>query len=269
MVLPALLLIGGIVLSSRVSIPDGFLLACFILGVGLVLVAVGCGILSKRTSAGKAGLIIGSVLLVLWLATLLTMPVLDVEADGQPETITESNFLPPLGTITSGIGAQFTVPAGQVAVFEVVTRRDGETVPVPPHCGYVMASPDAPVVGTFRWSPMPQESLAGGQGRTWSLEIVTDSAGSGYTEALLLPDELNKAVGARILQLGLLAPNEEVVHWGNSDVRDLPADGLIGFRVTVVSHGMKGSGWGGADIDWKNAVPTQSTTRRNLPGVAP
>lgn len=147
MVLPALLLIGGIVLSSRVSIPDGFLLACFILGVGLELVAVGCGIVSKRTSAGKAGLIIGSVLLVLWLATLLTIPVLDVEADRQPETIIESNFLPPLGTITSGIGTQFTVPAGQVAVIEIVTRRDGETVPVPRHCGYIMAPPDAPVAG--------------------------------------------------------------------------------------------------------------------------
>jgi hypothetical protein len=53
------------------------------------------------------------------------------------------------------------------------------------------------------------------------------------------------------------------------DVRDLPANGLIGFRVTVVSHGMKGSGSGLADIDWEKAQSAQSTTRRKLPNVVP
>ena len=89
-VLPALLLIGGIVLSSRVSIPDGFVAACFLLGVGLELVAVGCGIVSRSTKSGKAGLIIGSIALVLWLATLWVIPTRVGMDEHQPESIMES-----------------------------------------------------------------------------------------------------------------------------------------------------------------------------------
>jgi len=81
----------------------------------------------------------------------------------------------------------------------------------------------------FRWKPMPEEDTAGGH-RNWSLKIVTDGGGGGSTEGNLLPDELNDMVGARSLGLGVLEPNEEVVHWGIHDVRDLPSDGLIGFR---------------------------------------
>ncbi len=202
------------------------------------------------------------LLVIAWRGVGLRQP------NSSPSASRVSAAVPPLGTITSGIGAEFTVPAGQVAVFEIVTRRDNETVPVPPHCGYVMAPPDSPVAGTFRWSRKPEEDIAVGRSRKWSLEILTGGGGRGYSETILLPDELNAAVGARGLSLGLLEPNEEAVHWG-TDVNDLPANGLIGLRVTVVAHGMKTGGSGNANIDWKKAQSAQSTTRRKLHSVAP
>lgn len=214
-----------------------------------------------------AGAVVGVLSVFGPLALLLGLTAL-FNGSGRDQSVLQiPASVPLLGKITSGIGAEFTVPAGQVATFEIVTRRDNETEAVLPHCGYVMAPPDSPIAGTFRWSPKSGDVIANG-GRKWSLEIVT-SSGSGYNEAMLLPEELNDAVGARSLGLGVLEPNEETIHWGINDVRDLPAHGLIGLRVTVVAHGMKSGGSGNGHIDWKKAQSAQSTTRRKLSDVAP
>ncbi len=204
--------------------------------------------------------VFGPLLLLLGLFALFEKPA-------TPSVVT-TDSVPPLGTITSGIGAEFTVPAGQVATFEVVTRRDNETVPVPEHCGYVMAPPDKDVKGSFRWSRMSPDATDDNV-QNWSLEILTAGVGRGYTEAALLPEELNKSVGAMSLGLGVLTPNEEVIHWGSADVNNLPANGLIGLRVTVVPHGMNSAASGNAHIDWKRSQSAQSTSRRKLPVAVP
>ena len=269
-VLPALLLIGGIVLSSRVRIPEGFVVVCFILGVGLELIAIGCGISTRSKPSGKARLIIGSIGLVLWLATLATIPTRDSTHDSHPDAISESTLasLPPLGTITNGIGAEFTVPAGQVATFEIVTRRNNETVLIPPHCAYLMASADKPINGQFRWSRVVEEAIAGSHSR-WRIEMRSAGGGGGHSEGTLLPDELNAAVGARGLTLGVLEPSVEIIEWGTADVNNLPANGLIGLRVTVVPHGLPVGGSGTGHIDWKRSRSTESTSRRKLPELSP
>ncbi|MBC7821613.1 MAG: hypothetical protein IAG10_32405, partial [Planctomycetaceae bacterium] len=215
-----------------------------------------------------AGAVVGVLSVFGPLALLLGISALFNPGDREKTVSRVPAAVSPLGNITSGIGAEFTVPAGQVATFEIVTRRDNETVLNPPHCGYVMAPPDSPVAGTFRWSRKTEEDVAVGRSRKWSLEILTGGGGRGYTEGILLPDELNAAVVARGLGLGVLEPNEEAVHWG-VDANDLPANGLIGLRVTVMAHGMKHGGSGNAHIDWKKAQTTQSTTRRKLPIDAP
>lgn len=176
--------------------------------------------------------------------------------------------LPPLGAITNGIGAEFTVPSGHVATLEIVTRRDGETVAVPPHCGYVMAPPNRGVAGTFRWTRKLEENASDHRSPTWSLEIQ-HSAGRGYSEGLLLPVELSDAIGTRKLILGTLQPNEEVIHWGTDDANNLPDNGLIGLRVTVVAHGLNTGGAGNAHIDWKKTQSATSTTRRKLSETNP
>ena len=83
-----------------------------------------------------------------------------------------------------------------------------------------------------------------------------------------MPEELNAVVGSRGLALGVLPPNEEAVHWGSVDANDLPANGLIGLRVTVVAHGLKAGGSGNGHIDWKKPS-VESTSRRKLSGDAP
>jgi hypothetical protein len=145
--------------------------------------------------------------------------------------------IPPLGTITNGIGAEFTVPAGQVAILEIVTRKDGATVPVPPHSAYVLAG-EAAVTGTFRWSREPEQPAAGL--RRWRIEVVS-GAGNGSTGGIALPEALDEAVGAIGLTLGVLVPNEETVH----------GEGLVALRVTTVAHNLKTSGEGIATTEWK------------------
>ncbi len=204
------------------------------------------------------------------LALLLGVTAMFNGSSGVQTVSQDFTALPPLGTITNGIGVEFTVPAGQVATFEIVTRRDNETVLVPPHCAYLLASAEKPITGQFRWSRILEEAVAGSHSR-WRIEMRSAGGGGGHSEGTLLPDELNAAVGARGLALGLLEPNEESIHWGTADVKNLPANGLIGLRVTVLAHGLNGvsSGSGTAHIDWKKSLTTESTSRRKLPEVAP
>lgn len=174
--------------------------------------------------------------------------------------------LPPLGTINNGIGVEFRVPAGQVAVLEIVTRRDGQTVPVQPHCCYVLAPSDHRLAATFRWSRASASSSNNKNYEPWNLELKTAGGGGGFSGGLLLPNELSQLVGSRGIQLGDLAPNEEVIHWGTLDANNLPDNGLIGLRFTVTAHHLKTSGGSGiGHIDWKKTQSATSTTRRKLP----
>ena len=185
-------------------------------------------------------------------------------------TSVSQTALPPLDTITNGIGVEFTVPAGQVVTFEIVTRRDNETVPVLSHCAYQMAPEDKPVTGQFRWTRIFEEASDSHRSRRWRIETLAAGGGGGHSDASLLPVELNEAVGKRLLSLGLLEPNEESIHWGTADVHNLPANGLIGLRVTVKAHGLQhGNGSGTGHIDWKRSQTMQSTSRRKLLETTP
>jgi hypothetical protein len=183
-----------------------------------------------------------------------------------PSPASKAPAVPPLKTITSGYGVQFLVPAGTVAVFEIVTRQGNATVPVPSLCGYVMASQETPMDGTFLWSRMEEDIKAedGSPVRKWQIEIRTAGGGGGQSSGHVLPEGLDSAVGASSIWLGDLEPNEERVHWGAGvDASNLPANGLIGLRVSVVPHGQNRSGTGISHTDWKSE-PKPSTTRRKL-----
>ncbi len=174
--------------------------------------------------------------------------------------------LPSLNSIANGIGAEFTIPAGHVATFEIVTRRDNETVPLPSHGAYLMAAENKPITGQFRWTWIRDEVISGNRSSKWRIEMFVAGGSLGHSEPGHLLAVYKEMVGTRPLTLGLLEPNEEVTHWGTADANNLPANGLIGLRVAVVPHGLKlshGSGFG--SIDWKKTQTTQSTTRRKLP----
>ena len=73
--------IGGVVLvfllalvaSLLANVTEGFFLLCWALGALLEVVALGCGIVARRTTAGKAGIIISSILLLLYIAVYLAV----------------------------------------------------------------------------------------------------------------------------------------------------------------------------------------------------
>ncbi len=156
---------------------------------------------------------------------------------------------PSLGTITNGIGAQFTVPAGQVAIFEVVTRRDNATVALPKLAGYAMAGADHPVTGTFRWSREPQDHVAGVPRQPWRIEVRVAGGGMASAGGLNLPEALEAAVGAQSYGLAL-EPDRELIQWGTADTNRLPRNGLIGLRVRTLPHGFTFARAGAATTDW-------------------
>jgi predicted Ser/Thr protein kinase len=261
-VLPVLIALGA-QMNLPVQRLAGVITLCFVLGGVLELAALVCGIIGRSTKSGKAGILIASGSLVMALLFYSLAAVHDIEAS-RTDTVTAevgSQAIPPLGTITNGIGAEFTVPAGQVALFEIVTRKDNATVPVPPHYAYVLAGERA-IAGTFRWSREPGQQ--GGLIRRWRIELVS-GAGTGTTGGIALPEALDAMVDARGLGLGVLEPNEEAIHWGSADADNLPANGLIGLRVTTVAHNLKNAGQGISHTGWKGGQSVRSTTRRKLP----
>ena len=156
--------------------------------------------------------------------------------------------------VTSGIGAKFTVPAGQVAVFEVVTRRGAASVALPSLCAYVIAPKREAATGTFRFFPESEMTGPDVRRRAWKIEL-NSGPGIGTSDGVLLPDGLDPTVGRLLLNLDL-EQGKEVIHWNRQNDDKLPDDGLVGLRVTLSAHDrIPGVGFG--ITDWKNAPTTQ------------
>jgi hypothetical protein len=68
LVLPiVLVLIIGLLDSAlKLNVSEAYLVLCGMLGAGLELVALACGIVARRTASGKAGLIIAIISVVLY-----------------------------------------------------------------------------------------------------------------------------------------------------------------------------------------------------------
>ena len=145
--------------------------------------------------------------------------------------------------VTSGIGAKFTVPAGQTAVFEVVTRRGGTTVPLATLAPYVAAPPREAATGTFRFFPESEMTGPEVRRRAWNIELKSGE-GNGLVDGLRLPETLEPTVGRLLLNLDL-EQGKEVIHWNRQNDITLPDDGLVGLRVTLSAHNHTegGSGW--------------------------
>ncbi len=97
LVLPILFAIGAASIARIVQVPGVFYGLCFIMGAVLEVVALGCGIVGRRSKPGKAGLITSAIALPLYflvyivLFTVTIAPVVEREsetqiADGMVET---------------------------------------------------------------------------------------------------------------------------------------------------------------------------------------
>ena len=93
LVLPILLAIGGLAAARfllSLELSEGYILLCWALGFVLELVALGCGIVARRTGTGKAGLIIGSISLLLYVAVYLAVFTIgEVRHSPRPEAVPE------------------------------------------------------------------------------------------------------------------------------------------------------------------------------------
>lgn len=183
-----------------------------------------------------------------------------------------SSVKPQLGTVTNGIGAEFTVPAGQVAVFEIVTRSKGQTVPIRNLGAYVIAPADRMAEGIFRFTRDAEDNSTGVFRRPWRIEIGT-GGGLSSSGGLDLPAGLDLSNSA--LGLGLaLSPDREIVQWGLPAEEHLPADGLVGLRVRTQAHGLKpgtpgSAGASGTGTNWLGRAATSIPGRTDAPGVQP
>lgn len=157
-----------------------------------------------------------------------------------------SSVRPQLGTVTNGIGAKFSLPAGQVAVFEVVTRSNHVTVPLRHLGAYVLAPLDRLCEGTFRFTRDAEADIDGARRQPWRIEVSTSGEASS-AGGLDLPKSLERFNGAMGLGFAL-PPDQEVVKWLVQDEERLPADGLVGLRVRTQAHGLEAglAGSGGA-----------------------
>jgi len=174
-----------------------------------------------------------------------------------------SSASPHLGTVTDGIGAQFTLPAGQVAVFEIVTRSNNLTIPIRNLGAYVLAPVDRSSEGTFRFTRDAEVDINGVRRRPWRIEIST-AGGTCSSGGLDLPADLEPFNGALALGLGLL-PDQEVVKWGIQDEENPPPNGAVGLRVRTRAHGLKpgmprSDGAAGTGTNWKAGRASSEAT---------
>jgi len=81
----ALVFLLAFVASMFASVTESFFVLCWALGVVLALVALGCGIVARRTATGKTGLIISGILVVLYIVVCLAVFPLFEAPSEQPQ----------------------------------------------------------------------------------------------------------------------------------------------------------------------------------------
>jgi len=130
-----------------------------------------------------------------------------------------------------GIIADFTLPAGQVAVFEIVTRKYDQVVPVPNLAAYVLTPVDEPSSGIFRWVPEQWESPTDERQGLWKIELDqggSKSSAGGY----IVPEEIATFSGEQRLSTRL-EPDQEVIHWTSEGEETRPA---VGLRIRTQAY---------------------------------
>lgn len=124
---------------------------------------------------------------------------------------------------SGGVKADFVLPAGQVAVFEILRQDDGQPVPIPELGAYAVAAPDQEMKGTFKCMP-GQLTAVLNENQNWNLEISgagNKSAVSGRT--VQFP---GKYVFGEISLWKTLSPDSESIHWAGPGDEEHPPIGL-------------------------------------------
>ena len=133
---------------------------------------------------------------------------------------------------TRGVNAEFTLPGGQVATFEIVTRSNGTVVSIPNLSAYLIAREGEPASGRFRW--VPDSADPEGLNKPWRLEL-TSTDGNRSGGSLDMPPAIAKAPGT-ISLWKRLEPDREFLEWAGNGNIGQPS---IGLRIRTQMHGLK------------------------------
>lgn len=159
----------------------------------------------------------------------------------------------------------FTVPAGQVAVLELVTRSNGVTAAIPNLAAHVLAPADRGAAGLFLFRPDRRDESEGIRRHPWKIEIAS-RGGNASAGGLDLPESLVESVGGRAMK-SRLAPEAQFMSWPVAEA-DLPANGLVGLRVRTHTHGIKpgmpgSAGAVGTGTNWVRATVARPAAQVN------
>ncbi|MCU0781993.1 MAG: hypothetical protein MUF04_12955, partial [Akkermansiaceae bacterium] len=133
--------------------------------------------------------------------------------------------------MTGGFHLDFTIPPGQAAVFEVVTKRNGEVVPLPKLSAHALAPTDREMKGTLRLERDPANDLPGLR-RPWQLELRC-SEGVSSIAGVDIPSGIAAAIGASSFGR-ILPPDTTTIEWLHKGSDRQPA---VGLRWQTMAHG--------------------------------
>jgi hypothetical protein len=161
---------------------------------------------------------------------------------------------------SQGVDAEFTLPAGQIAIFEVVARQQDALTPIAGLAAYVMAAPDEPAAGRFRCVPEPNGNIAESWRWPWRLEIVAGGNKSAVG-GLTMPEPVAK-YGGEISMWKALEPDTEAVHGAGPGDAEHPALALRIRTVTNARNLASRNSAVGIGTNWLNAyTPARASSR--------
>jgi serine/threonine protein kinase len=199
-------------------------------------------------AAVAIALLLGLVALLLLAVGFFTLRMESNRPELPPPTPKTAEATSP----TPRVQAQFTLPAGQVATFEIVTRSNHLVLPVPRLSAYMLARSGEDASGTFRWSPTPGDPT--GLTNPWQLELASPD-GNHTRGSVDVPPAIAAAPGW-ISLWKRLAPDQEFIEWADQGDSGWPA---IGLRIRTQTHRLNNglSSIAIATTNWLDATSRQ------------
>jgi len=237
------------------SVPGGFGKVALLLqgglgllGVGLAVAGTVLGIGSWRRIGRSGGALRGKARAVIG---ALTWPVLTVVLG--PRLAAFIGFftvrviepprasVPVMSIAQLGVVWDYRIPAGQAAVFEVVTQDSPEVVALPGFAVHALAPSEAEMEAELRLQSESQDSNPGRRG-PWKITL-SGGGQSAATINLFLPDGASGFTQPTLIRKQL-EPDSETIDWFQT--RD-PGRYPVGVRVRTCAHGLPEVRPGGPD----------------------
>jgi len=163
--------------------------------------------------------------------------------------------VPSSGSISPRADASFTLPAGQVAVFEIVSRENQSLVPVSGLGAYIIAPPGQTISGTFICGPQPDANGNLNLHSRWKIEI-SGGGNSSMAGGFSLPEPLVR-YGGQISTSRTLQPDAEFIIWAGTSNSGDPQHPTLGLRIRtqkVARQLAKGNFATGIGTNWLKAI---------------